>query len=296
MTRNEDAAKQFDNVMVQPFRERAVGRKLFAKTYTLNTGKSEISHDVITEMGPAGISFGFKPETVPADSVKVTPTVLKVPTLYNKFTCARDRIEAFLSQGEDLGMEGQKSAYQTMTNLEEDLLIQGWTADGSTYDVNGLYQAAGTTEGTSSVTSTFGNTIIKVRLALAALNVYNADNFDFNMVLSPGNYYELTGSINATYGTIGEVGIVKQQLANLSGNPANVGIYMSPNLTANTGIMVPIDPEGSTLDLVISQDLRTIPRNPVYGSGEAEDVEFVVYEKLLPRIKRAYGICTLTAL
>jgi|GEM_PF-4806362 len=294
MTRNEDAAKKFDEQMVPPFRQRILGRKLFSKTYVLETGKSEVSYDKITEMGPAGISFGFDPTVVPADSIKVTPTVLKVPTIWQKFTVPLDRLEAFMSQGEDLRLEGMRSAFQTVALLEDDLLINGWSADGSTYDISGLYQAAGTTEATSSVTSTFGNMIVKTRLALAALEAYNAAEYDFNLLLAPGNYYEVMGSINATYGTVGEAPIVKQQLANLTGNPGNVGIYKCSDLSANTGLLVPIDPMGEVLDLVIERDLRTTPKAELYAG--LEDPTFVLAEKLVPRIKKPYGICTLIGL
>jgi hypothetical protein len=51
---------------------------------------------------------------------------------------------------------------------------------------------------------------------------------------------------------------------------------------------------GEVLDLVIERDLMTTPKAELYAG--LEDPTFVLAEKLVPRIKKSTGICTLTGL
>jgi uncharacterized linocin/CFP29 family protein len=290
MTVYEDAAKQFDKQMVPPFRQRIMGRRLFAKTTVLESGETELNYDKITEMGPAGISFGLKPKTIPADNIKVAASTLKVPTLAQKFTVPRRTIDAYAAKGKDFESAVRDSAYHTLAKLEDDLLIRYWAQDGVTADINGLYESAGNTEGTSSVTSTYGNMIIKLNLAMAVLETDSAADWSFNLTLAPGNFHEVVNSFSTT--GVSEYDAVLKILN--AGGTGQAAILKSADITANTGMLTPVDSNGECIDLVIARDVQTVPRNPEYNG--VDDPEFLVFEEIVPRIKQTDSICTLTGL
>jgi uncharacterized linocin/CFP29 family protein len=224
-----------------------------------------------------------------ARSSHSSPTVLKVPTIYQKFSVDKRTVEAYATQGKDFESAARDSAYHTVAKLEDDLLVDGWAADGVTNDCNGLYDAANNTEATSSVTSTYGNMVIKMNLAMAVLEADSAADWSFNLVLAAGNYWEVINSVSTTGQR--EAPLVEEILS--AGGTGRGSIMKSADLTANAGMLVPIDPAGESIDLVILSDVHTEPKAKEYPS---EDPEFLVIEELVPRIKRTDAICTLTGL
>jgi len=289
----EKAAEALDKQVVAPFRQKIVGRQLFAKTVRLDPGKFEITYDTLTDMGQALIDYELPPDNAPADNIKISQTTLKLPVISHRYKIARSEWDAFNNNPDKYPLEplAATSAGYGIAVKEDAVLVDGWKPDGTNYVAKGLYQAATNTEGTSSVTSTFGNTVIKLQLAMAVLETDFAADYNFNLVLAPGNYWEVITSYSATYG-VKERPSVLEILNSQPGAPGRV--IKGPNLTANTGLLVPVDPAGESLDLVIGRELRNTIAQPKFS--DISPIEVALYEVLVPRIKRTDAICTLTGL
>jgi len=289
----EKAAEALDKQVVLPFRQKIVGRQLFAKTVRPDTGKFEITYDTLTEMGAAMVDYELPPDNGPADNIKIGQTTLKFPVISHRYKIARSEWDAFANNPDkyELNPLALGSAGQAIAVKEDAVIMNGWNPDGTNYVTKGLYQSAGNTEGTSSVTSTFGNMVIKLQLAMAVLEADYAADYNFNLVLAPGNYWEVVTSYSSTYGVMELPNVLKI----LNTQPgATGGVIKGPNLTGNTGMLVPVDPTGESIDLVIARELRNTIAAPKFS--DISPIEVALYEMLVPRIKRADSICTLTSL
>jgi hypothetical protein len=290
----QKAARAIDAQLVQPLRYLMGARRLFAKQITLPRGKYEIDWRKITEMGAANISYGLPQSELERDMIKVTGEQLKTAFIFKGFQVEKQEWEAFRSDGIMLDAEGALSAGRVVVDREETYLTLGWKRDGTAYVVPGLYNTPScSTEGTSSVTSTFGNAVIKLKLSRAVLKAAKVWGCNFNWAMATGNYEEVLASMNA-YGTM-EVNQVRQMLNPIPGMPAG-DILDCPTLTADTGMLVPVDPFGQYLDLVIAQNPSTYFGYDSKLGEEASPIYGHVIEALVPRVKQPKAICTTTGL
>jgi len=126
---------------------------------------------------------------------------------------------------------------------EDQLIFRGWDANGdATYEVNGLYAAAGNTYGTSKDFGTLANILAAIG---GTIDLFDADSIHgpFHLVLATTQYNEYTQARDAA-------GTVKDQVAELLNPPANDEpavllpggpgkVYKCPFLAAGTGMMIP---------------------------------------------------------
>jgi len=288
------AARQVDAQLVQPLRYLMGARRLFAKQITLPAGKYEIDWKKITEMGAGNISYGMPQGDLERDMIKLTGSQLKTAFIFKGFEVQKQEWESFRTQGINLDAEGALAAGRVVVDREETYLTIGWKRDGTAYEIKGLYNTAScSTEGTSEVTSTYGNAVIKLKLARAVLKAAKVWGCNFNWALATGNYEEVLASMNA-YGQM-EVDQVRKMLNPIPGMPAG-DIIDAPTLTADTGMLVPVDPFGQYLDLVIAQNPRTYFGYDSKLGEEASPIYGHVIEALVPRVKQPLAICTTTGL
>lgn len=289
----QKAARQVDGQLVEPLRTMLMARRLFAKQVPMPKGKYNMDYLKLTDMGAGNISYELPQGDLERDMVKLTGANIKLVHIWKGFMMERAAMDEFASQGVQLDATGAMGAARVVAEREEDLLMMGWKRDGTAYEVNGLYNGAGTTEATSSVTSTNGNAVIKLKLARAALKAAKVYGCNFNWVLATGNYEEVMASVNA-YGVM-EQDQVRKQLNTIPGQPQG-DILEGPKLTADTGLLLPIDPLGLWYDLLLGQDPRTYFG---YDSKLGEEISPVyghTIECLIPRIKQPLALCKTTGL
>ncbi|MCJ2540273.1 MAG: bacteriocin family protein [Candidatus Thermoplasmatota archaeon] len=293
LTAFERAAQWLDKQMVPPLRAKMKGRRLFAKTVQLDRGKSNVVYNTITDMADAYIEYEMPQGELDRDMIRVTPTTVRVPKIVRPYLVPRDTFESFRTEGIAMDTEAMISAAYKVAKKEDAYLVQGWAPDGTNYEINGLYQGAGTTEATAKDFGTFGNATSKVGLVMAALAALDIDDQNYNLGLNPVQYQELR-TIRSTYDLLEWPDVLEQ----ISPNDAQpkAFIYQSNNITAGTGLMTPVDTQGVYMDLLIGQDAtnrlgfdsKLGPEDsPIYGH---------VIECIRPRIKTSTALVKATGI
>jgi uncharacterized linocin/CFP29 family protein len=161
----------------------------------------------------------------------------------------------------------------------EQMLLNGWSMDGTTYQSSGLYQGAGSTEGTSKDFGTAGYPATKTGLAMAVLDAVSVKP-PFNMILATTQYGELVGS-HWTNGA-SELEEVERMIGGK--------VYGSAELTAATGLLVPT-PNRGYFAMALGVDITT-----EYWTQGNVGTEGCVYMTVAPSIRNSTAICTLTSI
>ena len=183
------------------------------------------------------------------------------------------------------------SALRVIGTKENDLLINSYKPDNTNVRVNGLYAAAGNSYTTPKDFGTAGYAIDAVAGGLDLIWSDKITGVNYNLVLNTTQYSELSTSRAST--NLSREWDDVLALLNQEGGPVPGRIIRSPNMTAGTGLLVPADPDGQYIELLIGQnitnevgrDSREPLSSPLYGK---------TYEKIAPHIIHADSLCTLT--
>jgi uncharacterized linocin/CFP29 family protein len=280
-----------DREMVNPLRQMLVGRQLFPKVTRLPVGKYNVDYMSITEMGSAQISLSRPQPSLPRDNINTDLTNVPLIWIAKGYEIKREQFDAFASEGIAIDTAAMLSAAQVCSEKEDDLLIQGWTPDGASYSINGLYQGAGNSYTTAKHFGTYGNATAAVAGAKALVKADKVYGCNFNLVLNPTEMGLLEAS---EYNGIMEKPHVEALLNSIPNAPKGQ-IIESVDITAGTGLLSPVDTAGLYIDLILGQDYENdlgmdskSPKNsPIYGAMTA---------CMRPRIKNSVAICTLTDL
>lgn len=279
----------FDDEIKDPVRQQLVGRQLFEKQRILGPEVYRVNYSKIVEMGAAnagrtinGIGYG-------KDNVRIDASEVDMITLWKEFEIPKADFDTFMKNGVNLSTVAAQSAAQVVGELEDDILLQGWNPDGSTYFESGLYQVAGNSYSTEAHWSTYGKAISSVSGALALIRADNINGVNFNLTVNPAEYSTLEASLSS-YG----LREWDQVMAILNGLPnAPKGeIRWSNDITAATGLITPVDPSGKYMDLMIGANYIT----DVYASNNSQfsPISGIIVSSLYPRVAYPNAICTLT--
>ena len=240
-------------------------------------GIQQFSYDVLSEVSDAVLTWNFESES--EDIVNFTRTNVNIPILHKEFQINRRDLESSRQFGTPLNTIAANSAAYKVTNLENELVILGYSSDGTNYDINGLYNAAGNSV-TGSDFGTAGNALSTVADAMAALmddNIYPP----YNLVLHPTQYAELQASIYT--GGVSEFDKVKAMIGG--------DIFVTPFITAGTGMLL-ARPEARFFELVIAKDL-TVETEVL---PKTKNLWGIVYEAVVPVVYDSNAICKLTSI
>ena len=172
--------------------------------------------------------------------------------------------------------------------LEEDtLLILGYSADGTTCDINGLYNAAANSETTNSTWSSDpGNAATGIPHSInAAITLLMADNIfpPYNLVLNPTQYNQAAVFIANT--AVPYLTWIKERIGG--------EIYPSATITAGTGMICKANPVGM-FEFVVAEDLTV--ETETLSKKEGESLFGRVYVRGLPIVYDGNAICKMTVL
>ena len=284
-------ARIMNQEVVEPVRQTTIARKLMSVNPKIK-GKGIWNVDVteLSELSDATIDFGLPSGDSHRDAIKASVTNIQLPVLWKGYEIPRSAYEAFVQKGIQLDSEAAISAAVVVTQKEDSLLLDGWAFDGSNYDIDGLYQSAGNSETTSDDFATAGNALDKIAGAKGLLAADGVYGMNYNLVLHPTQFAELDGSVLSNGER--EMSEVQKQL-NPHPNQAPGMIMQSTNITAGTGMVLPVDParrffeliEAQPLDNVLGEDSKVPGISPIYGT---------TYSVVYPHIKHNEAICSLT--
>ena len=268
--------------IVQTARKTNIARTLMpARLISGGIGTQQYSYDTLTEVSDAIFNYEFDKNS--EDVIGRSRTHAPIPVLSKDYRISRRDMVAAANGNYDLNALTANSAAYKVTNLENQMVINGYSRDGSTYDVEGLYQSAGNSYSDSADFGTAGNALTAVQ---AALNLLYADNIDtnFNLILNPTQYLELATSI---FGSSNEGEREMPMVEDLIGGR----IIRTTWQTAGTGMLV-AEPTGGFYELLVAQDLT----NEMEETPLVHDMYGRVYECVLPVIYEPNAICTLTTI
>jgi uncharacterized linocin/CFP29 family protein len=276
-----EAYRQVDADIKVAARQAMIGRRLTPLYGPLGFGTQSITYDLLTEVADATLEFAWSARGS-EDTGLTARTVVKVPVLKKPFRINARSLASMQESGIRLDTATAKSAAYKVSKLEDDLILDGFAADGSTYDLNGFYQDANNTEGTSKDFGTAGYAIDKVNLALAVLETDNIFP-PVNMVLHPTQYREPHDVLSST--AVPEIDVVRRIIGGQ--------IYETAAQTAATGMLVAAGDRGF-FDLAVGVDMTSLMEILPLNFGK--DLYGVVYECVVPRIWETNAICTLTSI
>ncbi len=270
--------RQVKEDVVVAARRANVARKLMAVRGPLGLGVQQYSYDTMSELSAAIISHIF--EARDTDAPNLTRTNVDIPVLQKTFELQRRDVESSRRFGTPLNTAAAASAAYKVTYAENELAILGWAKDGSTYDINGLYNAANNDYSTSSDFGTAGNALDAVA---GAMGLMLADEIapPYNLVLNPTQYAELVGSVLSNGDR--EITHVKEAIGG--------DIFVTSYITAGTGMLL-AQPEARFFELIVAQDI-TVETETL---EKTKNVFGRVFEAVVPVVYDTNAICKLSSI
>lgn len=282
----EEQFRQVDEQVVILARRAMKGRMLLNIFGPLGFGVQRLAYDELTESSDAILTFAM---TEDEDMVNLIRRNADIPILHKAFRLARRDLESSRRFGTPLDTAAAGSAGYRVGRLEDDLIINGYTRDGTNYDINGLYRAAGNDYSTASGFDTIAN----VQSAFAgAADLLQSDFIDppYNAVLHPTQYNEALREQSAGAG-ISALQYVRENILDPDGQGRNSRIIVSTAQTAGTG-MVLATPGANFFDLVVAQDVTT----EMVVLEKTGDVFGRVFEAVVPRVRDSNAIARMSVI
>ena len=234
--------RQFDKAIVPVLRETASGMSLLPlNTDYRGLGKSAVRIAGYGTRGSARI--GYEILQTAGDGVDVTGFDTKIMVVQDDATIKRTDWEAYTENGIPISSDIAVEMTGNIQTQVDKVIYNGWTADGgTTYDIKGLYQVAGTTA-TGADCGTFGNTLISIQAGITALEAAG--------VYSPGHILALHADQYNQIAAMVSTGMREYREAiDMLGTGGR--IVKNSNLTATYGILfpAPLDVNRKYFDIV----------------------------------------------
>jgi len=268
--------------IVKNARKHSIARQIIGvRPLNAGVGLQQWTYDTLTEVSDAQITYAFT-ETG-EDVADFGRSHVPIPVIHKEFRIGYRDIVAAQRGGYPLQASTADSASYKVMLQENAMLLNGYSADGSTYDINGLYQGAGNSESTSKDFGTAGNAMVKVQLAITELiadDIYGP----YNLVLNPTQFMELAVSVLGSGAGDREINMVRELLEGGQ-------IYSTPFQTVDTGMLL-AQPGSGFFEAVMPVDM-TVRTETLQKS---RDEWGQVYECIVPVIYNANAICKLTGI
>jgi uncharacterized linocin/CFP29 family protein len=259
-----------------------VARKLFGTAIRkIDMGAQTFGYDTLTEASDAAIDYKW-PGRESQDIVNLERTTVGIPVLHKEFEINKLDLASSQLTGAPLNTTTAESAAYKVSLLEDSLLILGYAADGTNYDINGLYNAAGNTYG-GATWGTGTNIPLSINNAKSALMTDNIMP-PYNLTLHPDQYTESLVFVANT-----AVSYSQWITESLGGG----SIYVTPAITAGTAMMTKANPDGM-FEYVMAEDLTTETEITSVQSGQ--NLFGRVYVRGLPVVYDSNSICTITGI
>lgn len=269
--------------IVMTARKQNIARTLMpARLVSGGLGTMQYSFDTSTEVSDALLSWAITDNS--EDVVGRSREHMPIPVLHKEWRIGRRDMAAAANGNYDLNMRTVNSAAYRVANLENQIVIDGYSEDdGATYAVKGLYQSAGNDVSDTLDFATSGNALKAVK---AAVNVFNENDIfsNLNMILNPVQYTDLATSI---FGTAKEGSLEMPMVEKLLG-----GNIIKTNWVAEGTGMIVAQPTGGFYEMIVPQDIT-------YESEilqKSKDLWGRVYEAVLPVVYEPNAICTLSSI
>jgi uncharacterized linocin/CFP29 family protein len=268
--------------IIKNARKHSVARQIIGvRPLNAGVGLQQWAYDSLEEVSDAQITYAFT-ETG-EDVADFTRNHIPIPVLHKEFRIPYRDIITAQKGGFPLQAATADSASYKIMLLENSMLMNGYAADGTNYDILGLYQGAGNSESTSKDFGTAGNALDKVQLAITEMladDIYGP----YNLVLNHVQFMELAVSVLGSGAGEREMPMVKELLGGGQ-------IISTPFQAVDTGMLL-AQPGSGFFEAVMPVDI-TVRTETLQKS---RDEWGQIYECIVPVIYNSDGICKLTAI
>lgn len=260
-------------------RRELIGRRLLP-IRKIDSGTATFGYDTLTEIADAAIDIAW-PGRETLDIVNLARSTVAVPTIHKEFLINKLDLAASRQQGTPLNTTNAESAGYKVGLEEDKLVILGYSRDGTNYDINGLYKAAGNTVG-GATWGTATNISANVNSAVSALMTDNIFP-PYNLCLHPDQYNEAAVFVSGT--AVPYLTWIKERIGG--------EIYPTATITAGTGMMTKANPVGM-FEFVVAEDFTV--ETEMMSKREGEGLFGRVYVRGLPIVYDSNAICTITGI
>ncbi len=273
--------RQIKDAIVFTARKQAVARKIInTRNISGGIGVQQWTYDTANEVSDALLTYQFTDTA--EDWIELARTDVPIPLLHKEFRISRRDLAAAARGGFGISTATVSSAAYKVMNLENQLILNGFAADGTNYDIKGLYQSAGN----YTAGKDFGTAGQPLESVATAIDLMQADNITgpYNLVLNPTQYMQLATSVLGGGSGEREIAMVKEILE--GGN-----IYSTSFQPAGTGMLL-ADASAGFFEMIVAQDMTT----ETEVLQKSKDLWGRVYECVIPVVYDANAICKLTTI
>jgi uncharacterized linocin/CFP29 family protein len=262
-----------------------VGRKLFGSSIRkIDSGAQTYGYDTLTEVSAASLDFNW-PGRLSLDDISLARTTVALPNLHKEFEINKLDLAASRMSQTPLNTSTSDSNAYKVAMLEDSTIILGYTADGSTFEINGLYNAAGNSEASSLdwAGNSYANIVTSINNSKALLR---ADNIlePYNLVIHPDQAAQADTLISNT--AVSYRDWIEKQLRGGE-------VFVTPAITAGTGMMLAANPNGM-FEYVVAEDFTT--QTGITSVKDGENLFGRHYIRGLPVVYDSNAICKMTTI
>lgn len=267
--------KEFDRAIVPVLRETPSAMSMLPLNTTIRgLGKTAIRTTQYATRSGSKISFGI--QKAMGDGFDLTGFDVKVAVIQDAAIIPRRDYEAYVENG--VPISADIAAEMTANNLAaiDKLIFNGWTFDGTDYEIKGLYQVAGSSA-TGADCATFGNALKSVQAGIVALENSGVHSPGHILALHSDQYAEVMASISSGVREYEEV----VKALGVGGR-----IVHNSNLTATYGVLFPAPLEINKRFFDLAETVP--PSHHVWfedGNSETGDIKVQQITCLAPRWK-----------
>lgn len=260
-------------------RRELIGRRLLP-IRKIDAGTATFGYDTLTEVADAAIDIAW-PGRETLDIVNLARETVAVPVIHKEFLINKLDLAASRQTGTPLNTTTAESAGYKVGLEEDKLVILGFSRDATTYEINGLYKAAGNTYG-GATWGTATNIPLSINNAVSALMTDNIFP-PYNLCLHPDQYNE--AAVFVTNTAVPYLTWIKERIGG--------EIYPTATITAGTGMMTKANPIGM-FEYVVAEDFTV--ETEVLTKREGAGLFGRVYARGLPVVYDSNAICTITGI
>lgn len=232
-------SRTFDKVVAQQLKAPTVGMTMLPLNTTYSgLGKTSIMGFLYKDR--AGSKIGMNLDHNMADTVDIGGDTLKVPVVMDAVKIPRRTYQAYVDNGVPLNADLAFDMLRNNNKKIDDLVLNGWAFDNTTYEIKGLNQIAGTAT-TGSATSTYGGGLYSVITGISNLEAAGIVAPSYDVIFYADNYNEVMASINSTSGRRELTDILEA----LGPGGRVLRAPSSAGFTANTAVLKPAAVETS---------------------------------------------------
>ena len=275
----EEQGKLIREAAVFAARRQMIARKLLPIKGPLGEGVQEFGYDTLTEVSAARIDLSW-PGAESKDIINLARETVAIPNIHKETVINKLDLAASRMSGRPLSLSNLESVSYKVALMEDALIIKGWSRDGTTYEINGLYEGAGLDEDTDLPWGTKANIETSINNAVALMLAQNIAP-PYNLTLHPTQYSQTLALIASTARSYRDW--IRESIEG--------EVYMSAALTDGNGLLTKANPEGM-FEYVLAEDLE-VYQAVIVKSG---NLFCKVYVRGLPIIYDSNACCKLSAI